>query len=438
MFGIYEVFTPYLFACDPEIVRDVLVKEFDYFSERRNFKFAEEINFLNEMVSIVNGSKWKRLRSTMSPTFSSGKLKIMFPLVQKQAKNFLSFCEKEYDSKKSIDMKDAFGRYTMDVIASTAFAIDSNSLKNGNSVFVQKVGKVFDTSLVANVMMTLFLVAPKIASVFGKFFSLLNVENPWVFLKEVATETIKARRKTDSGKHGDFLDLMLEEQSKQKDKFDPERDYEITDATIMAECALFLVAGYDTTANTLSFSGYHLARNTECLNILREELSDIRNEDGSFDYHNLMEAKYLDACINEALRLNPPGPVLERKCTKSFNIKGTNFNIPENMMVGIPIWGIHRDPDYWVDPESFNPERFLPENKDNIVPFSYMPFGLGPRNCLAMRFALMEVKICLAELVMNYDFQLKAGHEEVLLCNGGGIVKPRENSLLFEIKRIAN
>ena len=67
-----------------------------------------------------------------------------------------------------------------------------------------------------------------------------------------------------------------------------------------------------------------------------------------------------------------------------------------------------------------------------------MPFGLGPRNCLAMRFALMEVKICLAELVMNYDFKLKAGHEEVSLCNGGGIVKPRENTLLFEIKRRLN
>ena len=437
MFGTYEALTPYIFACDPEIARDVLVKDFDSFSDRRSFKFEKKIDWMNEMLSVVNGPKWKRLRSTMSPTFSSGKLKIMFPLVQKQAKNFLLFCENKCDSKQSIDMKDAFGRYTMDVIASTAFAINSNSLKNENSVFIQKIGKVFDTSVIANIMTTIFTVLPKMGFVIGKIFSFLDFENPWLFLQEVATETLKVR-KSDPGKHGDFLDLMLEEQSKQSVKFDPTRDYEITDATIMSECALFLVAGYDTTANSLSFSGYHLAKNTECLNILREELSNIRNEDGSFDYHNIMEAKYLDACISEALRLNPPIPFIERKCVKPYTIKDTNIRLSENMMIGFPIWGIHRDPDYWTEPDSFKPERFLPENKDGILPFTYMPFGMGPRNCLAMRFALMEVKICLAELVMNYDFQLKAGHEQILLCNGGGIVKPRENSLLFDIKRISS
>nr|XP_053654484.1 cytochrome P450 9e2-like [Cherax quadricarinatus] len=189
----------------------------------------------------------------------------------------------------------------------------------------------------------------------------------------------------------------------------------LTDTRIVAQCVLFLIAGYDTTASTLTFSSFLLAKNPVHQQRLRQEVQHMVQEHGAVTYQGIMEAKFLDACIMETLRLFPPSFVGERKCTKTFKIPGTNVTLHPGDYLTIPFWSLHHDPRYWPDPEAFLPDRFLPENKADITNFTHMPFGMGPRNCIAMRFALMEVKVALAKLLLKAELRLWNGHEELKL-----------------------
>ena len=420
MYGLYEGAKPSLMICDPELIRKVLVKDFDHFCDRRSFPTKGEDEWLNEMLTTICGDQWKKLRSTVSPTFSSGKLKYMFELVHNHAKSFVTHCAQFRESGECFDMKDSYGRFTMDVIASCAFGIECNSLTQEKSIFAEKANDVFSMSFFKILKFMGILLLPQ------KFIDLTGIsfiDDSWRFFKSVSKETASIRKDQEKSR-GDFLDLLLAEQKKQEEEFDESRDYRITENTILAESVLFLVAGYDTTANVLSFTSYHLAKNEQIQERLREELKEIIEEHGELNYHNIMEAKYLDACINENLRRVAPGPVLERKCTKEYHIPNSNITIPEGMYVQIPVLGIHLDPEFWEQPEEFNPERFMPENKNEIKPFTYMPFGLGPRNCIAMRFALMEAKICLAEFVLNYKFTLAPGNDEIKFEFTTGLIRP--------------
>ena len=120
----------------------------------------------------------------------------------------------------------------------------------------------------------------------------------------------------------------------------------------------------------------------------------------------------MDAVIDETLRLFPAAIFLERAPNEDYQLNSTGITIKKDHVVHIPIYAIHRDPDNFVDPEVFRPERFLSEN---IVhnPYTYLPFGAGPRNCLGMRLAQLEVKLALVNLVRRYVFNAT----EVLFFN---------------------
>lgn len=82
----------------------------------------------------------------------------------------------------------------------------------------------------------------------------------------------------------------------------------------------------------------------------------------------------------------------------------TGITIPKGMIVNINVQGIHRDPQYYPNPDKFDPERFMPENRDKLTPYTYLPFGLGPRNCVGMRFAIMEAKCVAVQLIKKFKF----------------------------------
>ena len=111
----------------------------------------------------------------------------------------------------------------------------------------------------------------------------------------------------------------------------------------------------------------------------------------------------MDAVINETLRLFPPLLCLNRVATEDYELKGTGITIKKDHVVHIPTYAMHRDPEYFADPEVFRPERFLPENIAHN-PYTHLPFGAGPRNCIGMRLAQLEIKLALVNLVHRYVF----------------------------------
>ncbi|XP_064107333.1 cytochrome P450 9e2-like [Macrobrachium nipponense] len=425
--GIYTFYSPILYVSDPEMIKSIFIKDFDHFTDRRVIQSpCEKDKFMNDMLSNVNGEKWKILRTIMSPTFTSGKMKNMFHLVCDKADALVAFSLAEASKKSLVDMKFNFGRYTMDTIASCAFGLECNSLVEEDPEFPRKVLPFFDMGIRRMAKFIIFMMAPKFFKMLGIYLSLEETE----FFKSVCKETLASRRK--GLKRGDFLDLLLEAQA-EEGLTDPSKKQDFDDDTIIAQSILFIIAGYDTTATTLAFASYLLAKNPEAQQRLRQELQDIVEQYDGITYQGIMESKYLDGIISETLRLYPPAPWLERKCSKDYLIPGTNVTVNKGQYVQVPVWAIHHDEKYWPEPEAFRPERFLPENKKNVTNYTYIPFGLGPRNCIAMRFAQMEAKVGIAKLVLAADLKIPPGKEELVLSTGGFLLKPaKELFLLLE------
>ncbi|XP_037785999.1 cytochrome P450 9e2-like [Penaeus monodon] len=439
--GLYSFHEPMLLVGDPELMRHIYVKDFDHFMDRRTMELpSEKDRVLTNMLTMKTGEEWKKLRAIMSPTFTSGKMKGMFPLVCKKADQLVSFCLKEARTKPFVDMKYNFGRFTMDTIASCAFGIECNSLVDEKPEFAEKVDTFFKITPGMMCRIVFVSLLPKLAKIFNMRFSVPATD----FFTEVTRETMRARQ--SGNKRGDFLDLLLEAeistgdaegvQAMQDGNKSSKSKQTLDELTIISQSVLFLVAGYDTTASTLAFASILLAKHPEIQQRLRQEISEMVEEHGDITYQGIMEAKYLDACVMETLRMYPPGLFLERKCVKEYKIPGTDVTIEPGVIVTTPLFNIQRDPKYWPDPEEFRPERFLPENRANITHLTHIPFGIGPRNCIAMRFALMEAKVGLAKMLLASDMKLAPGHEEIKTNFGLGLLRPKDgvNLLLTPLK----
>lgn len=175
---------------------------------------------------------------------------------------------------------------------------------------------------------------------------------------------------------------------------------------------LFFAVGHETTATLLSSCGLFLALHPDLQERLHQEVRAAFLEGkGDISYEALLELQYLDAFVSEALRFYTPTLTFDREASEdvAIEVDEFKFTIPKGMGVVIPFHAIHHDPDNYENPEKFDPERFMPENRHKIKPCTFIPFGSGPRFCLASRFALVEAKLALANLINKYKFVQSEG-----------------------------
>ncbi|XP_043224917.1 probable cytochrome P450 6a13 [Amphibalanus amphitrite] len=382
--GYFEFNRPVLFVGDLELIRYITIKDFEYFTDRRDQGFFEN---LKDAVSVLKGAHWKETRSVMSSSFSTSKLKAMYQLALGNAKNLTHYVLLDMEKKGEVDMKDMFGRFTMDNIASCAFGVNCNSFTDPNSTFATNAAKLFSTERAAIMRLINDLALPECIK------SRLPdpLAEPSQFFADVVTRTIRSR---DNSTHSapDFLQLLMDTKDKEGNRV-------LSTSSIISQSVLFLFVGYDTTASLLTFAGYCLATHPEVQERVQEEVDAALSRHGDLTYAALQEMSYLDRVMSETLRLYPPATRLERESTKEYTLPGTDVHLPIGTVVQISVLSIHRDPEYYPDPLRFDPDRFLPEEKERRHPCAYLPFGSGPRNCLAMRFALFEAKVALAELM---------------------------------------
>lgn len=196
----------------------------------------------------------------------------------------------------------------------------------------------------------------------------------------------------------------------------------MTNDEIISQCFLFFLAGFDTTATALTLSAYNLALHQDIqeklFNEITSTLDKLRQESDSNEpdpfklvtYDALPAFKYLGAVIDESLRLDSPGIFLERRVEKQMELSNTDgsvrFKVEPGDVIHIPVYSIHRDAKHFTDPELFKPERFL-TNKPEHHKYAYLPFGSGPRNCIAKSMALMEAKLALLHVIRaGYKFEV--------------------------------
>lgn len=206
----------------------------------------------------------------------------------------------------------------------------------------------------------------------------------------------------------------------------------LTEDEIIAQCFLFFVAGFDTSSNTMAYALYELAKHPEIQDKVREEIRQvIKKYDGKLTYEGVKELELTEKVILETLRKYPIVPTIPRICTKTYKIPGTDIILEKGTLVQISCWGIHMDPEYYPNPEVWDPERFSKEEKAKRPELAYFPFGEGPRICIGARFGMMQTKIGLVGLLKEYRYAFcKNTPDPITFIEGQLLLHPKENMWL--------
>lgn len=392
VFGIYLGTEHALVISDADLLTDILITNFKNFSDRR---VGSGIPLSNQNIISQNGIQWKHDRTIMSPTFTSGKMKMMYPLMQEAYKLLEAEVEIFAKSGCEVTFKSVFGKLTTMIIARCAFGAHVDAYNDGNNELLRMLKKFFTFTKLRN---------------FGRFFlpesikkliGFTSVDREAIeYLGKLCTEVIRKRKQNGHGcgEYKDLLQLLIETNENNSTE-----QKGFSEIKIVANAILFFIAGFETTSTLLNWTTYALAMNPLIQERLYKEVKEVFDQKGELDYETLVELKYLDAVLKESLRIYPPLIRVERIATTDHTLPN-GLKIEKGTSIHIPIYAIHHKRQYFPNPELFDPDRFMDENKAKVKSCSYLPFLQGPRNCIGSRFALLEAKMAISGLILNYKF----------------------------------
>ncbi|KAH8415081.1 hypothetical protein KR215_002232, partial [Drosophila sulfurigaster] len=429
--GTYIFTRPIAVVTDLDLAKNILIKDFNNFVNRSDHPLPETVhrNPLLGHLFNLHSEEWRGLRTKLSPTFTSGKIKYMFNTVTDVSQQLEDTFRSEVDSGGILDVNDLLGRYTVDVIASCAFGIKCNSLKDPQAEFRVMARELFSNSN-RSIRWTLFRM--NYVKLLSKLPSRSFGPQHLGFFVNIIRQTIEIRER-DSIKRNDFMQLLI-------DLRKSEGCQGLSVEQLAAQVFIFFSAGFETSASNMSYALFELARNEDSQRKLRSEIQSVLQKHGNLTYEAMMEMTYLDQVINETLRKYPALVSLTRVAAESykFNDKLTNKEIvlERGTKVYIPVNAIHNDPDIYPEPNKFNPERFETEAFQQRHPMAFLGFGDGPRNCIGLRFGRMQVKVGLVTLLSNFRFSPAPGEPtEVEIDTKTSIRRPL-NGVKLRVERL--
>lgn len=417
--GMFIFFRPVLLVLDIDLVKNILIKDFNNFVDRGMY-YNEADDPISAHLFAIEAKKWRILRSKLSPAFTSGKMKFMFPTIVKLSER-LRECITDMISNDYavIEIHEIASRFTTDVVGTCGFGIECNSLKDPNAEFYNLAHLAFENPR-HSALLQVFLVT---CQSFANFLGIKAIrDDVGGFFSNILLETIKYREKNNIQRN-DFMDILI--------KLKNQETQNITINEIVAQGYLFFLASYETSSTTLTFSLYELALNPDVQEKTRKEIRSIlKKYDGQYTYEALSELVMVGQVIHgkckqtirlkvvplqsnfrtvfkiETLRMYPPAVVLTREAMQDYTIPDTKHVIEKGTLCFIPTHAIHHDPEYYPEPEKFKPERFTAAEiaKRDVV--KWLPFGEGPRNCIGLRFAMMQIRMSLAILLDNFEFSI--------------------------------
>jgi len=402
IYGTFEGLSPNLFVNDTKIIKSVFVKDFNHFVNRRNFDVGET-KVLRKLISIVPDQEWKDIRAAVSPTFTTGRIKKYSEQMRQCSELLCSRLDSLEKDEGKIDIKEQLGATTMDIIAKCAFGLQIENLDKKQNVFMEKARQTFATPANKSPIILLFFILPNLLIKWGNIMFINN--SGFKFFVNFMDNLIKERLNS-SEKFHDFPEIASESISaytkEENGKVVPNWTPGEVDEIVAAQSIIFMLAGFDTTANTLTSSCFVLAHHPEIQEKLNDVVMSKCDQYGDICHEMLLDIPYLDHFINEVLRMYSPVPFIERLCNKDVTYDG--IHIPKGTIITISPYSLHYSEEYYTDPETFNPDRWNAENKANLDPYAFMPFGAGPRNCIGMRFAMEEIKMVLCHLIKQFKF----------------------------------
>lgn len=412
LFGAYLYLSPTLFITDLDLLRTILVKDFHFFEDRGVYH-NEKADPLSAHLFAIEGEKWRRMRNNLSPTFTSGKMKSMYHTISDKGQTLIDYINKHYASNKRVmDGKDVSQRFTADIIGSCAFGVEVHAFDDTKVPEIIKIAKGIFTDSPYSAMYFFFL------SSYQSLARFLNMRLITKYVEDYFMSMIKENvsyRETNNVIRADFFNMLLNLKNRGTifDEKPVNEEGKITFKELAAESAVFFFAGFETSSTTMTFAMYLLASHPEIQEKVRKEVRRIKTlHNNVIDYEALMEMHYLTQVFDETLRMYPPVGNLSRKTIQDYKVPDTDLIVPKGTMISITVYGIHRDPEIYPEPDKFDPDRFAPEEVQKRHPYAYIPFGKGPRDCIGNRFGQLQVKFGLATVLDNFKLRVNPKTQE--------------------------
>nr|QVK45574.1 cytochrome P450 [Brachionus paranguensis] len=370
------------------------------FSSSKNTQKSVQYNFLHPWLGTglltSHGEKWTKRRRLITPTFHFEILNDFLNVMNEQADILVEILAKLTRQNQEINIFERLKACALDVICESAMGQHVNAQNDETSEYVQAVARISElvTFRFFDPLQWPDFIYRRTAK--GKDFKrCLKILRD--FGKKVIFERNSHLDDVDltSKKRIAFLDLLLKAKR---------MDQSITFDDIREEVDTFVFEGHDTTAAAASWACQLIGSHPEVQKKLHEEIDSVLGQSNRhLTNDDLKELTYLDLVIKETLRLFPSVPYFGRTLSEDCEVGG--YKVLKGETAVIVAYMIHRDVKYYPDPEKFDPERFLPENTKNRNPYAYIPFSAGRRNCIGQRFALMEEKVILANILRRFEIK---------------------------------
>ncbi|KAK5644743.1 hypothetical protein RI129_006043 [Pyrocoelia pectoralis] len=403
--GYYFLMRPTLVLSDVDLIKKILTSNFNHFTDHPAYA-NEDKDPLSANLFTLKGEKWRKLRSHLNPAFSAGQCKVMVDILLSCCKDVEILLDTKVAHNEKIDLLQILCKLNGTMLGACAVGLEGSALKNLSSG-LHDYSNTFlhNQGLRGSVVNVASLVFPDLLHILKLR---LHSDQMTNFFMTTVQNAIKYREDNNIVRK-DIMHLLLRlRNTGEINENNTETTHEkLNNKQIAAQCFLFLIAGYEATSITSTFCIYELSLNQVEQDKVREEIDVVlQNTDGKITYDVLSKMKYLDQCIYETLRKYPPMPIHSRVCTQMYKIPDTDVTITKGTPVFVPIYAIHMDPEYFPNPQAFDPDRFSKENKFSRPTSSFMPFGEGPRSCIAYKFGLVQVKLVLVTLLTRYKFSL--------------------------------
>jgi len=310
----------------------------------------------------------------MQPAFHHTRIEKLDGVIVEATLSMLDRWQHSYESNQPVDIAREMAALTLTVTTRALFGVDLGEE-------VREVGEIFNRA----------------ADVFEKPSSPRLNRSRQEFIKLV--DHIIRQRKQNFTDGGDLLSSMILAR-------DDQTGAGMDDEQLRTQVMTLMLAGYETTASALTWTWHLLSQNAAMIERLRDEVRETLQERPP-RYSDLDNLSFTGMVLDESLRLFPPAWILGRCAINDDVING--YYIPANTVIAICIYTLHRHPDFWDEPDAFNPERFSPENTRKRNKYAYIPFGAGPRQCIGNNFGLMEAALIMACVLQRFELHSTPG-----------------------------
>ena len=335
------------------------------------------------------GDFWRKQRRLAQPAFHKKRLEELFLKMQEETKLYCQELEKECGQKEALDISKEMMTVTANIVLSTLFSSEN---KSDLELLYQSLNDAQEYVLYR----TNYPFLIPFCYINGKH---RRFKKQLKFFDDVIYDLIR-ERKNSQDQHFDLLTMLLNAR-------DEETGEGMSDQQLRDEIITLFVAGHETSANALNWTWYALAKNPEIKSKLRAEVDRVLG-DRLPNFEDLKKLPYTRQVLEESMRLFPPAWALGRECLEEDEVIG--FKIAKKAILLLNIHALHRHPEYWDNPDVFDPDRFSEEKLKTIARNQYLPFGTGPRMCIGNHFAMMEMQLLLVSIVQKFDFILEEQH----------------------------